>query len=272
MYPANGSYNPNNPYNPYNSYNSYGAYQPWKSAEQAKINAEPAPDMRAVRGFWSGRFGVILASVAAAVTVAAVALAVLAPVQASKQPGVAPPAGFTQVYDNGLSDDGSWADTGPCMLTSRGLDVSGGVEGVACAFRPTANSDLTSQGFWLRVTVAPAAPLQNPEVPVILVGTDEPVIFDAQGAYFIFCHNDNTPCAQGTTTAWHTNPYVANTITVSYDAGSTTLAVFVNDQLVASVPQTQGNQPALALGADASGEALFTHVSFYSASGSAHGR
>lgn len=256
MYPANSPFNP------------------WKSYTEATANAEPLPDVRAVRGFWSGRFGVILGTVTAVIVITAIALAVVAPLSAS-QVSATPPAGFTQVYDAGLSDDGTWTDTAPCTFTSQGLDVTGGTLGTACTFRPSTSGDVTSQGFWIQATVAPAASLQNNEVPVILVGKDEPVLIDSQGAYIIYCNNDNTnantPCATGTTTAWHTNEFVANTITVSYDAGAATLTVFVNDQVVTSAPFTQGSQPTLALGAGGDGEAIFTHVSIYSANASAHG-
>ena len=292
MSPANGPYNPytpntpssstspnppnvpnvpNTPHNPYAAYPAYPGYNsPWKSSEQAAANVEPAPTARAVRGFWSGRFGVILGTVMVVVTVAAIGLAALAPAQAMP-PGATPPAGFTQVYDNGLSNDGSWGDAAGCSFTSQGLDVDGGSGGAVCVFQPSANSDLTSQGFWLQVTVAPAAMIQGSEVPLILIGQNEAILFDEQGAYVVYCANTSSPCAQGTATAWHTSQFVANAITISYDAGSTTLAIFANGQEVTSIPLAQGGQPALALGAGGDGEAIFTHVIFYSANPNARG-
>lgn len=270
MYPANTPNIPNT------SNTSYNPYNPWRSFEQAAANAEPAPDRRAARGFWSGRFGVILAVVTVVVTVAALALAVVAAPLRAAQAGAAPPAGFTQVYDAGPVDNGTWKGADSCVFTSQGLDVDGGIGGTACTFQPSADSDLTSAGFWIQATVAPAASVQADEVPVILVGRNEPILFDQQGSYLIECNDQSTsdstlPCAEGTTTAWHTNPYVANTVAVSYDAGSATLTVYANGQLVARVPLTQGNQPTLALGAGGDGEALFTHVSIYSGNGSAGG-
>ncbi|MGH2514935.1 MAG: hypothetical protein ACRDHP_04700 [Ktedonobacterales bacterium] len=260
MYPGNSPY-------PYPTYPAYTPYNPRKSSEQqAAANAEPAPDPRAARGFWSSRFGVVLAAVAVGLTLVAIVLAAIAAPLNTSQAGATPPAGFAQVYDAGLSDDGKWANSSPCTFIAQGLDVTGGTGGIACAFKPSVNADLTSQGFWLRATIAPAASIQGTEVPVILIGENEPVLFDTQGAYILYCHNDSTPCASGTTSAWHTNGFVANTITVSYDAGSATLSVFANDQLVTSAPFTQGSQPVLALGAGGDAEALFTHVSIYSAS------
>lgn len=246
---------------------------PWKSYEQAAVNVEPAPDARAVGGPWSGRFGIIFAAVTITVTVAAVVLAALAPTLAAR-PGVTPPTGFAQVYDANLSDDGKWDNTSPCAFTSQGLDVTGGADGSACVFQPSANNDLTSQGFWLQATVAPAASIAGTVEPVILLDDNEAIFFEQQGAYAIFCADRSgsgniSICAEGTTTAWHTNGFVANTITVSYDAGASLLTLFANGQQVTSVTLTIGSKASLALGAGGGSEALFTHATIYTASGNA---
>ena len=254
-------------------YPTNNLYNPWKSYEQAAANAEPAADARAVSGLWSGRFSIVFAAMTITVTVAAVVLAALAPALATR-PGVTPPAGFTQVYDANLSDDGKWEHAAPCIFTARGLDVSGGADGAACVFQPSATNDLTSQGFWLQATVAPAASVAGAVEPVILIGDNEVIVFDQVGAYAILCADTSIPgaiivCAEGTTTAWHTNAFVGNTITVSYDAGASLLTLFANDQQVTSITLTMGSQASLALGAGAGGEALFTHATIYSASGNA---
>lgn len=253
-------------------YPSNSPYNPWRSYEQATANAEPTPEGRAVGGLWSGRFSIIFAVATIAVTVVAIALAALAPSLVAR-PDTTPPAGFTQVYDANLSDDGKWPNQSPCTLTSQGLDVAGGTDGTACLFRPSASADLTSQGFWFQATVAPAASVAGSMEPVILIGDTEAIFFEQQGAYAVVCADSSTGtarvCAEGTTTAWHTNAFVANTITVSYDAGASLLTLFANDQRVTSVTLTVGSQASLALGAGSDSEVLFTHATIFTGGGNA---
>lgn len=240
------------------------AQNPWKSYEQAAANAEPAPEVGTTHGFWAGRFGAIFAAVVVAVTIVAIALAAVAPTL-GVYPGNTPPAGFAQVYTASLSDDGKWVNTGPCAFTSQGLDVTGSTDGVACVFQPSTSGDLTSQGFWLQTTVAPSAFIRGNEEPLILIGDSQAILFSQQGSYAVYCQNSAVPCAAGLTTAWHTNAFVSNTITVSYDAGASTLTVFANAQQVVQVSFVVGGQATLALGAGSNGEALFTRVSIYAA-------
>jgi len=261
MYPVQRPYTPYTPSPANTSHNPYV----WSSAEQAAANIEPIPDARAARGFWSGRFGVMFGTVTALVTVVAIVLAVVvAPGQAA-QVATTPPSGYTVVFNATPSDNDAWNSGNGCTFTSQGLDVTGGGDGAACLFRPSALSDLTSQGFWLQATIAPAADVQSTEVAVVLIGDSEPIFFDMLGAYVVDCQVGSALCETGTTTAWHTNGLIANTITISYDAGSATLTIYANGQLVTTAPMTQGAQPTLALGAGGDGDAVFTHASIYSA-------
>jgi hypothetical protein len=170
------------------------------------------------------------------------------------------------VFNATPSDNGAWNSGNGCVFTPQGLDVTGEGDGAACLFRRSAQSDLTSQGFWLQATIAPAADVQGTEVSVVLIGDSEPIFFDMLGAYVVDCQVGSALCETGTTTAWHTNGLIANTITISYDAASATLTIYANGQLVTSAPMTQSVGPMLSLGAGGDGEALFTHASIYSAS------
>lgn len=269
-YPTYPNYHPN--YSPSPVYPVYPAnnqYNPWRSYEQAAANAEPAPQPKPARGPWATRYGFVFAVVAVCVTAVALVLANVGPSVAERVAG--PTSGLTQVFDGPLTNDGKWDNTDSCYFSSSGLDVSSRSEYAQCQYRPTANADLTSQGFWLQVTVAPAASVSGQEVAVISAGGAN-VELTQQGSFMV-CQSSGLPCtlgarsSSGETVAWHTDSYVSNTIAVRYTPGDSLLTVYVNGQQITSLPAGDING-FIALGTAPGGEALYTHAALYSASGS----
>lgn len=253
-------------------YPANGGYNPWRSYEQAAANAEATPEQKPPRGFWTGRYGFVFAIVSVGVTLAALVLAMAGPSFAQR---VTSPGGdgLTQVFDGGLRDNGQWDNTDSCYFSSSGLDVSSSSDYAQCQYKPSVNNDLTSQGFSLQVTIAPAATVTGEQVAVISAA-GATVEMTQQGSFFV-CEGSELPCtlgsgnASGATDAWHTDAYVANTIAIRYNpgAGDSRIVFFANGQQFASVPagQTSG---AISLGTAPGGEALYTHAALYSASGS----
>lgn len=257
-YPTHPSYPPNSRNNP------------WRSYEQAAANAEPTPEPKPLQGLWTGRYGLVFAVVVTSVTIAALVLAFLG---TGLAPRVAGPAssGLTRVFDGALTNNGQWENTDSCYFSSSGLDVSSRSGAAQCQYKPSINTDFTSQGFLLEVTVAPAASIQGQEIAdIAAAGTTVEVT--QQGAFTICTAADvpctlGTPSSAGSTDAWHTDGYVSNTIAVRYSPNEARLTVIVNGQQIASLPTGQISGP-IALGTRAGGEALYTHAALYSASGS----
>lgn len=266
-YPTYPNYPPNYPPSPV--YPAYHQYNPWRSYEQAAANSEPAPQPKPARGLWTTRYGGLFAVVAVCVTAAALILAIIGPSVAQRVAG--PTSGLTRVFDGQLTNDGKWDNTDSCYFSSSGLDVSSSSEYAQCQYRPSANADLTSQGFWLQATVAPAASVSGQEIAVISAGGAS--IELTQRGSFMVCESSDLPCTLGTqsvsgdTVAWHTDSYVSNTIAVRYTPGDSHLTVYVNGQQIASLPAGGINGP-IAFGTAPGGEALYTHAALYSANGS----
>jgi hypothetical protein len=241
-------------------------YNPWRSYEQAAANAEPGPTSTPPRGLWPDRYAAVVGAVVLTLTVFALVLAVASPWLIARM-RAAIPVGMAKVYDAAFANDGTWGLTSGCSITSSGLHVVGNSGDASCAYGPSDTSDLTSQGFWLQVTVAPAGQVAGSQVPEIAIGSDVQVSFDQQGEYTI-CTSTRSSCLSGATSAWHSDDYVPNTIGLQYSAATGMAAVFVNSEHVADVSATIGVQDGISLGAAQGGEALYTHVTFYSASAS----
>ena len=252
-------------------YPANGGYNPWRSYEQAAANAEATPEPKSPRGFWTGRYGLVFAIVSICVTLVALVLAIAGPSFAQR---VTSPGGngLTQVFDGSLRDNGQWDNTDSCYFSSSGLDVSSSSDYAQCQYKPSANNDLTSQGFSLQVTIAPAATVTGEQI--VVVSAAGATVEMTQGGAFTVCEGSELPCpldtrttSTGETVAWHTDAYVANTIAIRYNPGDSRITVFANGQQFASVPagQTSG---AISLGTAPGGEALYTHAALYSASGS----
>lgn len=258
-------------YQPPPAYPPTGGYNPWRSYEQAAANAEASPQPTPPRGFWTGHYSFVFAVVAVCVTVAALVLAIAGPSLA--QNITAPSSdGLTRVFDGALSNNGQWENTDSCYFSSSGLDVSSTLDYAQCRYKPSVNSDLTSQGFSLQVTLAPAATVTSEQVAVISAAGAS-VEISQQGSFTV-CDTSELPCpldtrttSTGATVAWHTDSYVANTIAIQFSPGDSRIAFLANGQQFASVPagETSG---AISLGTAPGGEALYTHATLYSASSS----
>jgi hypothetical protein len=231
-----------------------------RSQEQARANAEPGPERKPVRGLWPDQYSAVFALLAVIVTVAAIAFAIYAPQRAATAP-----QGFAKVVDGPITTDQNWSLPTGCSLVADGLHVEGNAGGAACVFQPSDASDLTSQGFWLEVTVAPANIVPGRVNPVVVVGTDIEIGFDDQGAYEI-CFTGSTGCAQGTASSWHSDSFVRNKIAVRYLRDAQTITVFANGREVVSQSVLIQQQDGIALGAATNASAIFTHIALYTAS------
>lgn len=244
----------------------------------------PAPAPTAVDGqplaqrpksFFTGRFGLIFGLVVVVLTVAAIALASVGPLFVNHS---AIPAGMTKVFDGVPNDSSAWRAADGCSLVANGLDVDSSTRD-GCQFVPSENASLLSQGFYLSVTLAPDASVTNAQEPVVALGNDAFVAFDQSGAYLI-CTGTCQPLGGDTrvsdySSAWHTDGYTPNTFTLVYqpgaDKGQDALVVFINGQQTRTVDLSLSSGADLVLAAaepaaGQRGEAIYTHVTFYSAS------
>jgi hypothetical protein len=98
----------------------------------------------------------------------------------------------------------------------------------------------------------------------------------AQGEYVI-C---DEPCSSqaiggsgtydvGFTDAWHTDGFTPNIIALGYNADTKTLTLYANGQAIHSIPASlSSGQTTITLGTASSAEAVYTHMTLYSPSGS----
>ena len=242
------------------------------------IPSEEIPLAKNPRGLFPSRFAKIFGVVTIAATVVALILAAAGPLFTNHVAGEVP-AGWTRVYDAIPNDPASWRTQSGCNLTAQGLDVRGDQIESGCVFLPSQESDLLSQGFILNVTLAADASLKGYQAPVIAIksGSDEVyVIFEQSGVYTV-CTTD---CRSSyLTSAWHTDGYTTNTFAIEYRPSSGTQAsqvvVYANGQQIhaieANISGDSNDNPSIVFGAlpevdGVYGEALFTHVTLYSAS------
>lgn len=252
---------------------------PWGVTPQPGF-AESAPQpLRPLttlpRGSFPGRYGTVIALVAIIITLASVALATLAPLLVNHSTGVVP-ADWSRVYDGGLSEDGTFEHRSGCSFSSAGLDVDGDLASQGCKLSRSVTDDLTSKGFYLEATVAAPASLVSAEEPIIVVGTGNSALlfeFSQEGAYIV-CTN---PCdlqrglgimTIGVSAAWHANGFTPNTIAVRYDLSSEHVTLYINSQEVLTITHQFPLASQIVLAAAPSGEALYTHLTLYSASAS----
>jgi hypothetical protein len=214
-------------------------------------------------------FALIFGLVALLVTAGALVLAAYGPTTLP-QGADAPPSGWSQVYNASLTtSDNQWDTSQGCQFASDGLEASADA---TCAFTPSTSGDLTSQGFQLAVTVAPAATVSAELAPFIQLGDQVYVGITQQGQYSICtvptCSSIADPRVQGSTISWHGDAFVANTLTVRYLASAGQLTLFVNGQQAAQASVTLQSGTTLALSTPTGGEAVFTHATLFTASGS----
>jgi hypothetical protein len=229
-----------------------------QSAAPAKPSALPAR-----RGF-----AVVFSILAIVVTAGAIALATYAGQQYST-PQDAVPAGWSQVYDANLaSADSNWDTSQGCQFNNGGLYAA---SDEICGFVPSATQDLTSLGFLFKVTVGPAAAIPDALQPTIIFGNSVYISVTQMGEYSICepsgCPVDAQVRVEGTTIDWHGDPFVSNSMAVKYDAQAGQMTLYVNDIQVASATLSLNAGSSIALAAPDGAEALFTHATLYSASG-----
>jgi hypothetical protein len=224
---------------------------------------------RGVAPDWHAR---IIGMIFVVLTAAAVVLALVAPQLVNHSAGVVP-ATWAKVYDSQPSGgDGAWKALEGCETTSQGLHVVGSDTAVGCEFAASVTRDLTSGGFYLETMTAPPGDVATGEDPLLAFDYQSNVLlvgFNQLGEYTI-CTN---PCDltasvydAGVTVAWHTNGYTPNTIALLYTPNTSQVTLYANGQEVTTVSFSAPASSRLLLSADASGEAIYTHVTLYSAS------
>lgn len=239
----------------------------------APVDGQPLA--RRPKSFFTGRFGLVFGLVVVVLTVAAIALASVGPLFVNHS---AIPAGMTKVFDGVPNDSSAWRAADGCALVANGLDVDSSTRD-GCQFVPSVNADLLSQGFYLSVTLAPDASVTNAQEPVVAFSNDEYVALDQSGAYLIctgiFDRFGNNICVSDYSSAWHTDGYTPNAFTLVYqpgaDNGQDALVLFINGQQTRTVDLSLSSGAGLVLAAaepaqGERGEAIYTHVTFYTAS------
>jgi hypothetical protein len=241
------------------------------AAPPRPLPAEEQPLADTSRGVWPSRFGKAFGMTAIALTLAGLLLAGLAPQLVSHAPSSAP-AGWTTLYDGTPSDSTGWESASGCTFSSSGLDAVGADGSNGCAYTPSEQHDLLSQGFQLNVALAPDGSVkleQDPQIALTGGGSSLFIVLNQAGEYIICrdsCQPGNGFYVVGLSVAWHTDGYTPNTITLRYRSADDTLTIYTDGQEVRTLQVSLPAQPALALGADSSGEAIYTHVTLYSES------
>lgn len=246
--------------------------QPQPPVAPAPLSAQPAA--RLVSARYSLIFGVAL-------TIVTLVALVVAFLSSDFRPRASQtlPSTWSRVYSANLTaaDDGAWDETQGCSVTALGLDASATSAGDAqCVFRPSVQSAVTSAGFYFETTLAPAANVPAFVHSVVSIG-DISANNAANGAVIHFiigqdgtytlCDSVCTPGGSiylhGGLASWHGDALIANTVAVLVAPDHSALTIFVNDQEVATVAPQFSAQPAIAVGAPAGSEAIFTQASLY---------
>lgn len=255
------------PYHP----QPYPSNQPYQPVPETQPNEGPLPE--APEGLAPGRYARIFAGVLGIVCLAALVLGGLGPAL-TQQAQTSIPSDWGKAYDGAIRADGVWDTTDDCKLISGGLDASAtnSSSNLSCDFKPSEHLDVLGQGFYVQAQLAPAARVGSAQLPIIVAGQGEDInaAFDQDGNYRL-CAGTGAVCTYGSTVAWHSDGFVANTIGLLYipddpNSVSGTITLFANGQAIASTSGTLPPNSPLALGAGKGGEALFTHVTLYLAS------
>lgn len=251
---------------------------PWpQPPQQPPARQEEGPAPRAPRGWWSDRYGLIFGVVVTALTLAAILLAVVAPGFSARTTKA--PASWSAIYSGNPKDDPNWQQHPTnCAMRGDGLLAEGpGVGQVSdvisslCVYAPTQGHDLVSQGFALDLTVAPAVDVSSDVRPAVFIGdpgSEEGVLVEigqggGLGAVYLLCDSSGD-CASQPTVAWHTDGFVANTLSLRYspatDGGQ--LILSGNGQQVAAIDFALPPNSAIAIGAGSNASALYTGFTF----------
>jgi hypothetical protein len=216
----------------------------------------------------------IFGATSAALTLIAVALAVIAPLFSP----VAGPLsdGLQKVYDSNSQpfSASAWDESDGCDVTADGLHAGSRAH---CTFKPSLSSNLTGNGFVVDVTVAPPGAVASAQRPAMYITDNVFVGIDQSGSYALCvqtCDTSDPEVSNGIAVTgqagdWHAATNVSNTIAVRVTSvGATnTLQFFTNGQYTASIALSGVSLDAasIALGADDASEALFTSATIYSA-------
>ncbi len=254
----------------------------------APVTSEEGPLPTPLQGLWPGRYNKVAGIVLIVMVLVAVIAAVAGPLLVYHTAESRAPSSWSQVYSSNLQNTSDWTGDGGCTANSSGLDVTSDAGGWdTCTYTPSTTTDLVSQGFQLNVSLAPESQLQQPLTPLIQAGDSSgdgfSVIIDDAGDFAI-CQDSSSDCstclsggsigscddalASDSTDAWHTDSYVANTLSIRYQPlsdSSGVLSVFANGQEVASgsLPSGLPSGLTISIGSGNSGEALYTGATIY---------
>lgn len=255
----------------YYPYAYYPYPYPMWAQEQRKPLLEDAPTEKPPTGLWTDRVSMWFGIGMTIVTVLALLLGAVAPSLVQRATALVP-RDWTKVFDGPITASSPWALNSDCQLSSEGLDVSSSTHQALCAYQAASGQDLVSHGVLLVAQLAPAGQVTGNQRPVIQFGTESSSAFasvNQTGQYELCAGDSQYACQAGTTVAWHGDGYIANTIAVRYEptvqGGRMTL--YANDQKVASQVVTLAPGSAIVLSAAPSSEAVYTHVTLYSAQG-----
>ena len=203
-----------------------------------------------------------------AITLGAVLLAAVAPLLVVSRPSTNL-VGWHTIYDGLPHDDGTWvSQSAACEFVAIGLDIRGiASHGNGCVFEPSQNIDITSNGFTITLTLAPAGDVQGYEMAGLLFTSDTEMldITVAQDGTYEFCAANWSLCLPGSTAEWHEDPYLGNVVTVGYDPNRGTVTLYVNGQTVSSRNVDLGLHATIGLYTEANDEVILTHVVITSA-------
>lgn len=268
-----GSYSAGAPYAGYPAYPYYGypgypyypgTYQPYPQPVPPRSPSERPgkPGAARVRNLIVAAIGIVL-------TAAAIVAATFAATDGQSAPSPVS-GGLRQVYSQSLGGDAAnWTLDHGCVLQDSGLLADGSSSGAVCAFVPSGQQDLLSQGFQLSAVMAPGEDVPTLEEGGIVLGQEDSgyfIDFTQEGDFAFYIPESNAPFISGSTIAWHTDPSLANTITVRYSATINALDAYVNGQQVFTHALTLDQGTELALAAPEGAQALFTSFALYSAS------
>jgi len=231
-------------------------------AEVRPPSPSPAPAPTRSSGWPAPVFGAVIALV----TIVTIGLAVIAPQLGENAAGDLP-SGWAVVFDSDLTNSSSdWNVSAACGFVPEGLFAASGDS--PCVYKPSSNTDYISQGFRLDATLAPAAAVEKSQVAVVVVGTAYFGI--AQDGSFALADFNRSSDEEVRDTAfnWHANGLTPNTIRLEWDGPGTPLVAYTNGFKVAEVEYSisPSSNHALQIGTTRDGQAIYTHMTFASAS------
>ena len=226
----------------------------------------PSPSQSPAPARSSGWPAPVFGAVIALVTIVTIGLALIAPQLGENAAGDLP-SGWAVVFDSDLSSGSSdWKVSVDCGFDRGGLFANSGDS--PCVYTPSSDADYISQGFRLDATLAPAAAVEKSQVAVMLAGTAYFGV--AQDGSFALADFNRSSDEEVRDTAfnWHANGLTPNTIRLEWDGPGTPLVAYTNGFKVAEVEYSisPSSNHALQIGTNRDGQAIYTHMTFASAS------